>query len=275
MSAGISAVNAASFDSDVLEASRQLPVLVDFWAEWCAPCRALAPVLEKVAATLGPRVRIVKVDTDAEQELAQRFQVRSIPAVMLFRDGKLVAQFVGAQPENAILEWLRPWLPMDPGSPRAQALAALAEGKADAARELLAAAIAADTADHASREDLAELEIRSGNIVEARDLLATLPDVRRMEPRANSIAARLFFAEELAAIGAGSSDLDDLYRAGLRDAVSGKLGQAAGLFLSLAERSRDYRGDAGKRALLQVFTAMDADDPVLGEYRRKLSRLLH
>jgi thioredoxin len=109
----VSAVDTARFQQEVLEASATRPVLVDFWAAWCGPCRMLAPVLEQAAAEFSGRLTVVKVDTDAEPALAARYAIRSIPAVKLFRDGKVVAEFVGAQPLQAIRQFLAPHLSAD------------------------------------------------------------------------------------------------------------------------------------------------------------------
>jgi putative thioredoxin len=270
----VRAVGRADFQAEVLDGSRQLPVLVDFWAAWCGPCKALAPVLERVADTFAGRLRVVKVDTEAEPELAARFQIRSIPAVMLFKDGRIASQFVGAQPEGAIRQWLEPQLPPAADSPVALAREAWRRGDAAAARGLLRSALASDAADHDSRLLLAEVELGCSDAAAARGHLDALPPDRQFGADVQKLRARLFFADELAALGAAASDLDTLYARGLRSAAGGHVGDAAEALLALTERSRAYRDDAGRKALLRLFE-LNPDDPGVGDYRRRLARLLH
>ncbi|MCL4721800.1 MAG: thioredoxin [Gammaproteobacteria bacterium] len=265
----------ASFEQDVLEASRTLPVIVDFWAAWCGPCKTLGPILENVARSLAGRARILKVDTDAEQALAGQFQIRSIPTVLLFRDGRLAAQFVGVRPEAAIRDWIAPFLPLETTALRTEATAARARGDLDTARTLLAKALAAHPDDHDSREDLAELELAAGNATAARSHLGELPESRRMDDRARGLDARLYFLDELDTAGKASSDLDTLYAEGLRAAARGAYRPAAEAFIALTERSRAYRDDAGREALLRLFQVLGSDDELVPEFRRRLARLLH
>src|SRR5436305_11928688 len=104
-------IDTTTFEAEVLEASRQVPVLVDFWAPWCAPCRALGPILEKLEQEYAGRFKLAKVDTEAEPQLAQAFGVRSIPDVMAFRNGKPVAHFLGAQPESQVRAFIEKLMP--------------------------------------------------------------------------------------------------------------------------------------------------------------------
>lgn len=275
MSELIRATGLASFEQDVLLPSRDLPVVVDFWAAWCGPCQTLGPILEAVARSLQDKARILKVDTDAEQALAGQFQIRSIPTVLLFREGRLAAQFVGVRPEAAIRDWIAPFLPVEVAPLRTEAATARARGDLAAARALLAKALADQPADLDSREDLAELELAAGNAAAARAQLEQLPEARRLDDRARSLDARLYFVDELGAVADGSADLDRLYAEGLRAAAGGAFRRAAEAFLTLTERSRIYREDAGRQALLRLFQILGGDDELVPEFRRRLARLLH
>ena len=250
MSDTVQATSFATFDQDVLEASRQMPVVVDFWASWCGPCKTLGPILDSVARAQAGRAKVVKVDTDAEQQLASQFQIRSIPTVMLFRDGKLASQFVGVQPEHAIREWVTPFLP--PEEPEATA-----------------------SAVPESPEGLAEQALAAGDPTAARLYLDELPADRQETDRVRVLRVRLFFTDELLAVSAGTADLDALYREGLTAAGAGANGRAAEAFLTLATRSRAYRDDAGRLALLRLFELLGGADPVVQDYRRRLAHLLH
>jgi putative thioredoxin len=142
-------VKTADFEREVIEASKAMPVVVDFWAPWCGPCRALGPVLERVAASFAGRIKLVKVDSDENAGLAAQFGVRSIPYVVAFKQGRPAAQFVGAQPEGAVRSFMERLLP----SPSEEALARAAEegpGEGD-----LRARLEAAPDDHAARLSLA------------------------------------------------------------------------------------------------------------------------
>ncbi len=185
-------VSARDFQRDVLDRSREVPVVVDFWAPWCGPCRTLGPVLDRVAAEAAGRWVLVKVNTDENQALAQTYGIQGIPAVKAFRDGKVVAEFVGAQPEAAVRTFVAGVLP-DPGAEAVRRARALAEqgdlGGADAA---FGQALAADPAQPDALLHAAQQAVARGDRAGAAALVERIRDADR-RPRAAALA-RLAFA---------------------------------------------------------------------------------
>ena len=244
-------VTGAGFQSQVLDASRRTPVLVDFWAAWCAPCKALAPVLERLAHEYEGRVLLAKVDTDAERELAAAHGVRSLPTVRLFVDAEPVAEFMGAQPESAVRAFLDRHLPPAAGGPLDALAAALDDGDLDAASAALAAL----------PEGLRDSAAARGLGARLALLRATVDPPGEPELRARAEA--------------DPSDLEARFQLALRDATGGRPEQAMDALLAIASRSRAFRDDGAREALLQVFAMLGADDPRVVECRRRLASALH
>ena len=267
---------AATFEAAVLNSP--VPVVVDFHAAWCGPCRTLGPILEQLAAEAGGAWRLAKVDTDAEPDLAAAFQVSSLPLVTAFVDGKAVAEFVGLRSEAQVRAWLEPIVPdeaakhaaagdavfvTDPAAAAGEYRAALAlRPDFPAARTGLAAALLA-TGDHdGAAEQIAELEIRgflepAATRVKARLELSgggSVEEAKAAAANPDDPAAAVALAKALAAAG----DYDAALEAGL-DAVRRFPGDAR---------------DAAKATLLRVFEVL-GDDPRVGEYRRKLASALY
>lgn len=242
------AVTEATFDRDVVELSKQTPVVVDFWAEWCGPCRALGPALEAAEASRGGKVLLAKVDVDSNQGLSQRFGVQGIPAVKAFRDGKVVDEFVGAVPKAQVEAFFDGLLP----------------SKVD---ELLAAG------DELSLREAAELEPRRADVAVAlgRARLARGAEDEALEAvaaheedfAAAGIAARIRLAKE----GLGTQAFDALDR-GDRD------GALEALLAELANASTPEQRDLLRRAFIGVLNEADPASPEAREYRRKLAAAL-
>jgi putative thioredoxin len=240
----------ATFDTVVLQRSHELPVVVDFWAEWCGPCRALTPVLEKAVAERAGKVELVKVDTDANQRLAAAFRIQGIPAVKAFRDGRVVAEFVGAQPRPAVERFLDELLPSE-----ADALvAAGGEGELRRALELepgradAAVALARILADRGEREAALQMLSNVAGSFAADGLAARL----RLEEADPSLR------EAFAALDAG-----ELQR-GL-DA----------LIAAIAAAPDQERRDDLRRAVVGVLDELGAEHPLARESRRKLASALY
>jgi putative thioredoxin len=284
MSAAVRDVTDPSFDAEVLEASRRLPVVVDFWAPWCAPCRALAPVLEKLAAEHAGQFVLAKMNIDENPQTASRFGIRSIPAVKAFRDGKVAAEFTGAVPESAARAFLKKILPTPGEKLRAAAAAALARGDAEAAERHLRAALDAEPGLHAARVDLVELLLARDAWAEADAALAEVPEHERDE-RAGRLASRIALwkaaatlpsADELRAqLERAPSDPALRLRLAERHAADGDFEAALEQLLEVVRADRGAARETARKTMLQVFALAGADPALVSRYRRLLASSLN
>lgn len=275
-------VTAATFAKEVIEASQQVPVIVDFWAPWCGPCRALGPILEKLANEYGGRFRLAKVNSDENPELSRQFNVRSIPDVRAFRDGEQVDGFMGALPESHVRAFIEGVVPSPAEVERLRA------GGLRRARDLAGAAAALrkavdlDPAHDLARIDLAEVLIEAGQHDEAaRHLEAVRPDVdwdARVDALRQAIAfARAGGAEnDLAArVAANPADLDA--RLALAGALASRRSwrEAMDQLLEIIRRDKSWRDGEARRQMLAIFNLAADETDLVSEYRRKLGSALY
>ena len=283
----------ASFMADVIEASRETPVIVDFWATWCGPCKQLGPALEKAVKDARGAVRLVKIDVDKNQELAAQMRIQSIPAVYAFLHGRPVDGFVGAVPESQIKSFVQRLVQMAGGavgpSPIEQALeqadAALAEGDSATASAVYAQVLQHEPQNPAALGGQARAHLAAGDMARAREVLSRatgetanhaavvaarsalelaeqsagtagkLPELRaRLERDPNDLEARFELANALYAAGEREAAIDEL--------------------LEIVRRNRGWNDEAARKQLVKLFEAMGPTDPLTLSARRRLSSIL-
>jgi putative thioredoxin len=278
-------VTQADFETKVLAASGTTPVLVDFWAPWCAPCRALAPVLDKLAAEHKGKLLVAKVNTDEEMQVASLFGIRSLPTVVLIRNGRPVDGFMGAQPEAVIREFLAQHL--GEAAPEAEAEEELPEElpspDLDQRIAELERRIAAEPDKHELKLDLAEAIATTGDVDRTEKLLNQLPPNLTDDPRARRVRSRLAFlhatngAPSLAALDAelrrAPTDLRARHQFGSRLLLDGAWPEALEQFLTIMQSDRKFDDDLGRRALLQAFDLVE-DQDLVSRTRRRMAAMI-
>jgi putative thioredoxin len=274
----------ATFEQAVLERSKTVPVLVDFWAPWCAPCRALKPILEKLAVEFDGRFALAKVNTDESPEVASRYGVRGIPNVKAFVGGALVDEFTGALPESGVRAFLQRLIPSESENLRRAAAANRAQGDIAAAEAGLREAVALDPANLDARIDLAAMLVAREDYAGAEDELAAVPEEAR-DDRATAIAAKIALwrrgqslpdlATLKSQVDARPEDLDARLGYADRLAAEGRFAAALDELIEVVRRDRGERRERARKTVLALF-GMAADQPdLVGQYRRKLAGALY
>ena len=278
----------ASFEQDVILKSKEVPILVDFWASWCEPCKVLGPILEKLAAEFNGGFLLAKVDVDAEQQLAGYFQVKSIPTVMLLKNGQIVDGFPGALPENQLREFLK--------HHEIEAKEISADVVPDASEEAipevidpeaevmnLRAAIQAEPEKAELKLDLMLALLKTGGFVEAEKILDGLPANLAIDDRAIKAKSRLAFAAVLKdappasileqAIASDPDDCRARHYLGVRYLMEDKAEAGLEQFLQMLKRNKTFEEGLPRKALIDAFRIIE-DEDLVSQYRRKMSSLL-
>jgi putative thioredoxin len=278
----------AAFAKDVIEASRQQPVLVDFWAAWCGPCKQLTPVLEKVVKSYKGKVRLVKLNVDEHPTIAGQLRVQSLPTVYAFRDGRPLDGFMGAQPESAIRAFIDRLLGEDSQADVSAALEAaeraLDAGDLQGAAELYAGILQEDRQNVAALAGLAKCYLKSGDIERAEQTLALIPPDKRNAAAVASVQAALDLARKAgntanakeleARVSANPTDHQARLDLALTLAARGEKARAVEQLLELVRRDRNWNDQAARKQLVQLFEAWGPQDAQTIEGRRRLSSLL-
>ena len=280
-----------TFVKDVIEESKRQPVLIDFWAEWCGPCRQLTPVLEKVVRNAKGKVKLVKMNIDQHPAIPGQMGIQSIPAVIAFVNGQPADGFMGAIPEsqvNAFIEKVTKGVTA-PGEPNIaeilqEAEAVLAEGDAAAAAQIYAEVLSLDATNIAAMAGLAKCYVTSGAVDQAKQTLAMVPESKRNDAAVKAVQAAIDLAEQAQSVGpvgeleqkVAANPLDHQARFDLATALNamGKRGEATAQLLEIVRRDRKWNDDGARKQLVQFFEAWGGADEATVEGRKRLSTIL-
>lgn len=273
-------VTLENFQQVILEASMNQPILVDFWAGWCAPCKVLMPLLHKLADEYQGQFILAKINIEEQPELAQQFQVRSVPTVMLVSEGKLVDQFDGVKPESELRAFLKQHLTNPIEAFKEQIKQLIGEGQLDQAQEMLQQAISQLPEDTELQIDLARVLLQKNLAVDAKAVLENLPEAEKASPQVKGLIAGLRFAEsaptaeQLAALG-DSEDSEANYLKAMAALLQGDHEQALERLLKLLANDRSYQEGVAHKTLLEVFAMLGEGNPLVIKARRKLYTLMY
>jgi putative thioredoxin len=277
-----------TFVKDVLEESKRQPVLVDFWADWCGPCKQLAPVLEKVVKSAKGKVRLVKMDIDKHPQIPGQLGIQSIPAVFAFVNGQPVDGFVGVLTESQIVAFLERLTKDRIGGEEADLLKAaddaLGQGDAATAADLYAQLLAQDAANVPALAGLARAYVQTGAIEQAKQTLALVPEAKRNDAAVAAARAALDLVEQAQSVGP-IAELEQKVAADPKDyqarfdlAVAlnskGKRDEAVDHLITIVKRDRKWNDDGARKQLVQLFEAWGPTDEATINGRKKLSSVL-
>ena len=281
-------VTTQSFMKDVIEESKRQPVLVDFWAPWCGPCKQLTPIIEKAVKAAKGKLKLTKMNIDEHPAIPGQMGIQSIPAVIAFSNGQPVDGFMGALPESQVVAFLERLTKEKIGDEGADLLKvaeeALAEGNPSAAADIYAELLAQDSSNVPALAGLARCYVDTSNIEQAKKTLALVPEAKINDASVAAVRAKIELAEKAKAVGpldelekkVAANPLDHQARFDLATALNAanKRAEAANHLLEIVKRDRKWNEDAARKQLVQFFEAWGFADPAAVEGRMRLSSIL-
>lgn len=273
-----------NFEQIIIQGSHQVPILVDFWADWCQPCQMLMPVLSQLANEYQGKFILAKVNTEQHQQLAAQFQVRSLPTVKLFKDGQAIDEFMGALPESDVRAFLDKHIERESDAAVDQGLALVDAGEFDAALELLAKAQAEDPNNYNLLFAMAQAHFGKGDIDSATFTLDAMPPEIQETPEVKQFRGKMKFGQ-MSADGPDVAELEQRlekddndsearYQLAVQMIAQQNHESAFEHLLQLMQKAPDYEDGAARKTLLDLFESLGSD-PMVATYRRKMFNLLH
>lgn len=274
-----------NFQQEVMDASSSVPVLVDVWAEWCAPCKQLMPLLEKLANEYQGAFRLAKVNADEQEQLTSSLGVRSLPTVILVKDGQAIDGFNGALPESDIRKVLEKHVQLPEEDPYEKAHRIWGEGDIDGALKILSDLNKEYPENLKVLIDLAQLKAENGDIETAEQVLESLPPEEKLQHQAKQLAARIKFLKQSAelppvkdlemALEQDPKDPNALHLLALHNVLQEKNAEAMELLIRLMQVDSKYKDEVAKTTLVELFEKLGNNNPDVRTYRRKLYTLMH
>jgi putative thioredoxin len=281
-------VTEENFQSVILDGSMQQPVLIDFWASWCQPCQALMPLLAKLADEYQGKFILAKINTEEQQAIAAQFQIRSIPAVKLVYQGKLVDEFAGALPESEVRAFLDKHIPQEKSeadNALEQAYTLLMQGESDQAAVLIQQVLEAEPSNPQAILAFAKLKATLGDMSAATEALDSLPKEEQDKPEVAAMRAQMLFdkvvseapaIEDLnAMLLADEKNSEARFQLAAQLVMQGQLETALEHLLVLMRSDREYGDDAARKAMIQVFDILGGDHPITKTYRTRMFNYLY
>jgi putative thioredoxin len=277
-------VSEQDFEQSVVQRSHEVPVVIDFWAPWCGPCRALGPTLEKLAEEQQGKFILAKINIDENPMLAQAFQIQSIPAVKAVRNGALAGEFLGAQPEPNVRRFIEQLMPSEAESLAREAQRLEEAGKAQGAESLYRAALAKEANQSPALLGLARVLVQRGEEGEALTLLGRVPITAPESAAAQQLTAQLRLKQSGASAGdeqkyrdrlaADANDLDARFELSQVLAAVGRYEEALTELLTIVKKDRQFRDDGARKAMLEIFDVVGARSELAEHYRSELAKVL-